>query len=157
MQFQAPANPKAYASLLNLAFRNFRKDRLYSFLNLAGLALGYCCFLVILLYLNSEMSFDQHFEDSESIYRLNAELEVAGDRTPNARTGSQIAPLLAQDYIQFENFVRLNPFDGKGMLFIRNDVGVFWDQMNTIYGADNSVFDIFNLEVLSGNAESALT
>lgn len=146
-----------YLGYLKLAFRNLRRDRLYSFLNLAGLAFSFSCFLVIFLYLKNELSYDQHFEDSSRIYRLDSELELTGNRTRSARIGSQIAPLLAQDYTQFEEFARLDPFEGKGMLFISDNERMLWDQMSTIYGADNSVFDFFDLTATSGNVETALT
>src|SRR5690606_18932378 len=124
---------------------------------LAGLAVSFSCFLVIFLYLRSELTYDEHFKDHDRIYRLTSELEIAGNRTRHATVGSMIGPLLAQDYPQFEDYVRLNPIVGNGMLLVADDVSVFWDRSNVFYQADNSVFDIFNLRVLSGNAETALT
>jgi len=144
-------------NLLRVPFRNLYKDGLYSILNLAGLAISFSCFLIIFLYLNSELSYDRHFQDHDRIYRLTSEWDIAGNRTRHARVGTQIGPLLAQDYAQFEDFGRLSPFSGNGMLVINNNVSVFWDIEEGFYGADNSIIDIFNLDVLSGNSETALT
>lgn len=60
------------ASTLKLILRNLYRDRLYALINIAGLAIGFCCFLVIFLYLRSELTVDQHFDRHERIYRLTS-------------------------------------------------------------------------------------
>lgn len=141
--------------MLQLAFRNLYRDKLYTFLNLTGLAVSFACFLVIYLYLRSELTYDQHFEAHERIYRLISEMQVAGNQTQHAKVGNLVGPLLAQNNFQFEEFTRLYRMDGDGILIIQGDSQVYWDS-DTIYGADNSIFDIFENRVIAGNRETAL-
>ena len=53
-----------------IAFRNFRKFKVYSFINLFGLAIGFASALVIGLWVYQEWSYDRHFEHAERIYRV---------------------------------------------------------------------------------------
>ncbi len=57
---------------LTVLFRNFRRERLYTAINLAGLSLGVACCLVLGLFLKSELTYDQHFKGNEHIYRVEA-------------------------------------------------------------------------------------
>ena len=55
---------------LLLTLRNLRRRRLYAAINLMGLTLGLCSILLVILYVDYESSYDQHFDRSEDIYRL---------------------------------------------------------------------------------------
>ena len=56
-----------------ITFRRLRKDRLYSILNLLGLALGTAAFILIFQYVQFENSYDQFHVNSENMYRINYE------------------------------------------------------------------------------------
>ena len=57
-------------SYLTLALRSLRRHRAYSFINIAGLAVGMACVLLIFLYVQDERSYDQHHAKKDRIYRL---------------------------------------------------------------------------------------
>ena len=52
------------------SYRSFIKHRPYSFLNLVGLSIGLAVTFIVLLYINEELGFDTHHENSENVYRL---------------------------------------------------------------------------------------
>ncbi len=60
------------------ALRNFARHKLYSFINIAGLAVGLACAIFIILYLNDELSYDKWIPDSQDIYRVEAKFFVPG-------------------------------------------------------------------------------
>ncbi|MCB0304786.1 MAG: ABC transporter permease, partial [Calditrichaeota bacterium] len=57
-------------SYIRFALRNMRKNKLYAIINIAGLALGIACALVIFLIIKFELSFDTYHPDAERIYRM---------------------------------------------------------------------------------------
>ena len=63
---------------LTTAFRNFAKHRLYSFINIAGLAVGLACAIFIVLFLRDELSYDRWIPDSENLYRVEVNNAVPG-------------------------------------------------------------------------------
>ncbi len=63
---------------LAVLFRNLRRERLYAAINIAGLALGIACCLILGLFLKSELTYDQHFKGHESIYRAVNEFSTGG-------------------------------------------------------------------------------
>src|SRR4051812_45738496 len=63
-------------SYLKIAFRSLVKNKLYSIINVAGLAIGLAGFVLIGIYVRKETSYDTHFAKAESIYRLNTQVNV---------------------------------------------------------------------------------
>jgi len=60
-----------------VAYRNFTKESLYSFINVIGLATGIACSLLIFLYVSDELSYDRYHNKAERIYRVNEFFEAA--------------------------------------------------------------------------------
>ena len=58
---------------LKIAFRNISRNKSSSFINIGGLAIALTAFLIIMLFVRHEMSYDTFFPESESIYRLALE------------------------------------------------------------------------------------
>jgi putative ABC transport system permease protein len=55
---------------LKIAIRNLLKQKVFSFINIAGLAIGMACCILIFLYVQDELKFDQYHENKHRIYRL---------------------------------------------------------------------------------------
>ena len=77
---------------LIVLFRNLRRERLYAAINIAGLALGIACCLILGLFLKSELTYDRHFTGYEHIYRVVNEFTTGGKtrqvrRSPRAALG----------------------------------------------------------------------
>lgn len=144
------------ANILKITLRNLYGEKVYSFVNIVGLAVAFCCFLLIFLHIRHQLSFDRHFDQHQNIYRLNTEVTVNGAQRTIARTSPLVAPLLGQDYPQFENYVRFRPSteNNDPTLFLRDGRSFFW---HNVYNADNSVFQIFNHTILHGDPATALT
>ena len=59
-----------FKNYLKIAFRNIRKNKGYSFINISGLAVGLASFLLLGIYISHELSYDTYHEDSDRIYRI---------------------------------------------------------------------------------------
>lgn len=73
---------------LKIAFRSLLKNRMFSLINIAGLAIGTLSCLYILLYVHEQYSYDKHHLQGENIYRITTALTLPGDKHINASSSS---------------------------------------------------------------------
>jgi putative ABC transport system permease protein len=96
---------------LKIALRNLLRHKSYSFINIAGLAVGITCCLLILLFVQDELSYDRYHEKAERIYRLIVENQAEGRIFNNALSSAPMVPALLRDYPEIESAVRFYPVD----------------------------------------------
>lgn len=137
---------------LKIALRNLARNRVYTFISVAGLAMGISCSLLIAMYTIDELGYDKHHEKRDRIYRLTSVLNFNGELSA-AITNMPTAPVLRDEYPEVENFVRFKPV-GQDMEFSVGDK-LFLE--NNVWLADSTLFDVFSYNVLAGNADNALT
>lgn len=140
-----------YTLFLKIATRYLLKNKLYSFINIFGLAIGVASFILIMLYVNHERSFDT-FEGSENVHRvcmdyLEGDEWVPGDANAYIVTG----PTLQEKFPEIEDFVRLRRV--KGLVLVRDNT-VFDENTGAL--ADPSYFDIFDRNLQKGDVRTAL-
>jgi putative ABC transport system permease protein len=136
---------------LKIALRYLFKNKLYSFINIFGLAIGIASFVLIMLYVNYERSYDT-FEGSENVYRIYMDyLEgsefVAGD----AQTYNLSGPSLTNEFPEVLDYVRFFYFE---KMTFRLGERIFEQPLGSL--ADASYFNIFGYPLLKGNKETAL-
>jgi len=88
---------------LKVAFRNFWRSKVYSFINVTGLAMGMACCLLILLFVQDELSYDRFHAKADRIYQITYGLETG----KIARIPPPIAPLLKANFPEVEEVARL--------------------------------------------------
>ena len=143
-----------FKNYIKITFRNFLKNKSFSIINISGLALGIACTIMILLFVQDELSYDQYHANKDKIIRFtrdwknqNGEINLA-----LARVAPPFAPLLKNDFPNIiEEIVRVKS-DYKTKLKVQDeyyiDDNFFW--------AEGSYFKIFDYKFLSGNPETAL-
>ncbi len=138
---------------IKIALRNLRRNKLYSVLNIAGLAIGITCCILILLYVQDELSYDRFHEKADRIYRATTHF-VLKDRVMNfASTAHVQGPMFKDAYPEVENYVRFNSYGSRRMIRYED---VTYAEEKFIW-VDNSVFDIFSFNLIKGNPGEALT
>lgn len=90
-----------------VAWRNLIRSKTFSFLNLAGLAIGLCCFLLIALYVIKECNYDQYNHRAKDIYRVNEDVRWGGQDIYTSQSSDMLGPLLKKDYPQVEEYTRI--------------------------------------------------
>lgn len=142
---------------LVLFFRNLKRQKLFSIINLLGLSAGFVCTLLIYLYVQRELSFDQFHEKAPSIYRINQTF-IWGDNDPNqfASLGPGVAYAILADVPEAKEVVRVHP---AGDYLITNtvsktDIKTF--EQKNILAADSNFFHVFTFPLIKGNPETAL-
>lgn len=140
-----------FQNYFKVTFRSIKRHKAYSFINFAGLAVGMACCILILTYVNWEISSDRYHEHSARIYRLSVNGSI-NDRAFNiAPTNNPVGPYLAKEFPEVEDAVRIRPRYRCAVTF--QETSFFEDN---IMWADASVFDIFTFPLVSGYPTSAL-
>lgn len=137
---------------VTLALRNLARYPGYTFINVAGLAVGIACCLLILLFVRDEISFDRFHEHADRIVRvtlrvpdMDRELEV---------TPTIVAPLFKRTFPEVEDAVRYYDIGRFRAVTVR--VGdEAWQESGFVY-ADSTVFNVLTFPFLAGSASTAL-
>ncbi len=142
---------------LKMALRDLRREKLYTLLNVSGLALGLACCLMLGLYLWGELTYDRHHVNHERIFRVAINYTFGDGRSSDlAITSGALGPMLAEEYPEyFKSYVRFRAGSRPNPALLRyEDQMAYW---NDIYLADDNVFDVFTHEIIYGDPRTALT
>jgi putative ABC transport system permease protein len=139
-----------FKNYLKTAFRNLRKNKLYSGINIFGLAIGLASCFLIGLYISNELSYDKFNVNADRIVRVTMEYQNAGTVNETAYTGTKPGPQFKRIFPSIENFTRT--FIGHSV--IKKGDKIF-DEPRLLY-ADSPFFSIFSFKIIEGNPSTAL-
>jgi len=140
-----------FKNYIKVAVRNLLKFKAFSVLNILGLAVGMTCTILLVLFIQHELSYDDYHENADRIYRVAASYKLGGRSYEIATTPAPLAKTLLEEFPEVEKTVRFRRRGGN-VIEYKNNV---FKESETIY-ADNSVFDIFSINLLEGNKETVL-
>jgi ABC-type antimicrobial peptide transport system permease subunit len=140
-----------FTNYLKIAIRSLLKHKGYSFINILGLAIGLACTIVILAFIQNELSVDKYHEKGERI--VQAYLTASKDETTNhqSTTSPYIGPMLKNEYPEVLDAVRMRGL--QEVSFLANDKLVL--EANGI-AADANIFDLFTFQFIKGDPQTAL-
>lgn len=144
-------------NFLLIATRNLLKRKIYSFINIFGLALGMAVCLVILKYVDFELSYDSFHTNSTSVYRVNSTWYQNGeDRGTGIISGYALGPALQSEIPGIKTYVRTHPMYGGSVLTYdrENNPSIFHE--GSIQLVDSTFFDVFTYESVEGDLKTAL-
>lgn len=133
------------------AFRVLLRNKFYAFLNIFGLALGLSVSIIILLYVQSDKTFDKAHEKWDQVYRIESKFYIPPKNDEFALTSPALAETMAMEYPEIEAFTRVQ--NAGQVLFRIEDNNFYVDNM---YFADSAMFKIFTHEFIQGDPETAL-
>jgi putative ABC transport system permease protein len=135
---------------LKTAWRNIKSNKAYSFINIGGLAVGMAAFILIALFVQYELSFDRHYENADSIYRIAWKSETLPN--PRASAPSPLAPTMVEEYPEVISATRIFRWSRGEKLFIHGEICIY----ENLYYADPETFDVFSIPFIKGDPETAL-
>ncbi|MCY3771886.1 MAG: ABC transporter permease [Gemmatimonadetes bacterium] len=141
-----------FRNYLTVAVRHLNRQKGYASINVMSLALGIACALLILLYIRDELSYDRYHEKADRIYRVISEER---DRDQVIRTAEVMMPtvkFMREDFPEVEDMVRFVP-PGNAWMIKYGDRG-FYER--NFYLADSSVFNVFDVPLITGDPRTAL-
>jgi putative ABC transport system permease protein len=133
-----------------IAWRNLKKNRLYSIVNVIGLTIGITSCILISLYIETEWSYDRFHKNADRIVRVTMEYSNGGTVGKYAQTGTKVGPQFKRTFPAVTAFARTFKFPR--VISYRDKV---FDEKNFLY-ADSSFFDIFSFKLIEGNPSTVL-
>lgn len=145
-----------WRNYFKITYRNLFRQKVYSLLNLSGLAIGLACSILIFLYVSDELSYDQFHEKSDRIYRVLERFESEGNGEHSASLPFPTGPTLQQEFPdQIAQQVRLFNFQSPTLALANKADDKAFNE-SKVFFADSTFLKVFDFELLVGNKETAL-
>src|SRR5689334_7635763 len=141
-----------FKNYFKVALRNMWKNKVFSLINVIGLAVGLCCFLLIAIYVLDELSFDRFNEHAGQIYRINSDIRFGGNELHMPVTSDMMGAVLKKDYPQVEQYTRIYNSNGNKLVRKGNQ---FINEYDVAH-VDSTFFDVFTFPAIEGNTHTAL-
>lgn len=140
-------------NFVKIALRNLFKNKLYTFINVGGLAISIAVCTLILLFVQSETSYDNYHPDGDNLYRLALDRLYPDHISRYAVTPAAMASQAKADHPEVKDFTRL----WKSF----NDVNVQFEDQTYLepnfIAADSNFFSIFGIRLIQGDPDKVLT
>jgi putative ABC transport system permease protein len=141
-----------WRNFFTVAFRNISKNKVFTLINVSGLAIGLASSILILLFIVKELSFDRFHENSHRIQRLYIDGVMGEQAFRGAWTSMAMAPVFAEEIPEISAYVRFDVY---------NQCLVWHGKESQIEDhflfSDSSIFDIFSLKLIKGDPVTALS
>ncbi len=135
---------------LKVAIRSFIKNRSFSIINIAGLAIGISTCILISLYVLDEVSYDRFHANADRIYRVTELLHMPAELRHQSVTSPPIAPALEREFPEVLKTVRLS-YSSRTISYKDNK----YEDTRLMY-ADSALLQIFSFPMIKGNPDKAL-
>ncbi len=142
-----------FRNYLKVAWRNIVRKKGFSFINITGLAIGMTVCLLILLFVQYELSYDTYHERPEDLYRLERQwLSPDGSvRGGFASLAPSFVVFLEKEFPEIENAVRIYPIETA-----LASMGDTHYEEKRVYFAEQDIFDVFSIPLIEGDPKTAL-
>jgi putative ABC transport system permease protein len=143
-----------FRNYFKVALRNIQRHKAFSFINITGLAIGMACCILIMLWVQDELSFDKFHESRDTLYRLiiqspDATGDLGGSTIPYA-----LAPILKSEYPEIANFTRY-----QDLSWLLNSSFTYKEKKfyePNFFLADPTFFEMFSFSFIKGDPATAL-
>ncbi|MFN8348348.1 MAG: ABC transporter permease [Spirosomataceae bacterium] len=144
-------SPTMILNYFKIAFRNFARNKVYSFINIAGLCIGLACAMLIMLYVKDEVSFDRFHKNATNIYRIARGQKGLKGYFEIGSTGFLQGPRFMQNVPGIKSFVRVQG----GVKDIKKGTEV--QQQGGVLHVDSNFFSVLTFPLLAGDPKTCLT
>ena len=144
--------PALVWNYIKIVQRKIKRQKAYSFINIIGLAVGMACCVLMVLYIHSELSFDNFHEHADRIYVLGANSERDGYEFTTTSSNATAAEVLQNEYPEVAQAVR---YGYRSSTTFRYGEKSF--SLDNVLYADDNVFEVFTWPIVSGDPDTALS
>src|SRR6476620_11142756 len=150
-----------FKSYLTIAFRSPLKNKIFSLVNIFGLAIGMAACFFIYLYVHFEESYDRFHKNAANLYRVN--ISSTGSFSnfgPTATNHPAVGPAMKAEFpevVSFARAVNTSLFGGASTVSYTDDkANTITFNENKIFLVDSSFLTLFSFPLIAGNAKNAL-
>ncbi|WP_191967815.1 ABC transporter permease [Rhizosphaericola mali] len=141
---------------LRTAWRSLKANKFYSILNIVGLAVGIATSIMLLLWVQNQLSYDRFNKKYENIYEINAHIYTGNTSFPWQGAPAPVS-ILSKNIPEVLSYVRLAEQEDKDNSLLSNSTGTKVFDNNKIVYADTNFFHVFDYEILEGNSHAVLS
>jgi putative ABC transport system permease protein len=134
-----------------VAARNISKNKIFTFINVSGLAIGLAASLLILLWVQEELSYEKYNINGKNIFRVEEDQFYSGERYHVTVTPHPGGPVWKEKIPEIKEQTRINRLP---RMLLRQEDKVFFE--TTLAAADSGILRMFTLPVISGDPMTAL-
>jgi putative ABC transport system permease protein len=140
---------------IKIAWRNIRRNKINSVINIAGLAIGMTCVILIVMYVQDELSYDRFIKKANRIYEVNVNGNLGGQEFLAGTTPPPAGVALTNAFPEIETYTRIfMPGSEVVRCNARNSEKYFTE--NDVYAVDSNFLQVFNYPLKEGDAASCL-
>jgi putative ABC transport system permease protein len=143
-----------FKNYLKVAFRNFKRHKGFSFLNITGLSIGMACCALILLFIKDELSYDRFHEKADRIHRVVFSTSHEDTIPTNANGSFGVGPALKRDFHEIIETVRIRKMGQGVKVYIGHKDKKFYEER--FFFAEPSIFTVFDFPLIKGDSSTAL-
>jgi predicted permease len=144
--------PELLWNYIKIATRRIKREKGYAFVNVAGLAIGMACTIIILLWVQNELSYDRFHENRDSLFRVAAYVSFPNRSSHSVIGPPPLAPALKEEFPEIIQSARVD--DCPRLVFKHQDKA-FYEQKGLL--ADPSFLEMFTFPFVEGNPQTALS
>src|SRR5665213_1946767 len=133
-----------------IAWRNLVKNKFSSVLNISGLSIGMAATMLILLWIQNELSYDQFHKNKDRIYAVWNRVPVNGKISCGSYVSAPVGPAVEKDLPEVEAVARIH-LGATNLLSVGEK-----KLLKTGYMVDSGFLKIFSFPMIEGNASTAL-
>jgi putative ABC transport system permease protein len=142
-----------FVNYFKTTFRNLKRNKTYSMLNILGLSVGIVVSMFIFMYIRDELNYDRFYEHADNIYRIVNRATIRGNPLETPQVSGPWGPALVDELPEVLKAVRIKVPESRWNIRY-NDLKFF---EKGLYFADPSFLEIFDVEMVAGDPEIALT
>ncbi|UCC41391.1 MAG: ABC transporter permease [Candidatus Aminicenantes bacterium] len=140
-----------FRNYLTIALRYLKRHKIYSFINISGLAIGMACCVLILMWINDEIRYDRFHEQTENLYRVVNDLNYGPHSQITEGTAYPLGPAMKEEIPEVREVARLLP---TRRLLVAHGEKKYYEE--NFYFVDPSLFEIFTFPFIQGDPTTAL-
>ena len=133
------------------AFRNLFKNKIFSAINIFGLAIGIAICLIIMLFVNNELGYDRYNKKADRMVRISFRGSAAGETFNEASIMPPVAQTMKTDFPEVQEATRIRDYGTPRLIYgdksFKEDAFAF---------VDSNFFQVFTLPLIEGDAKTAL-
>ncbi|MEO8116836.1 MAG: ABC transporter permease [Bacteroidota bacterium] len=139
-----------------VAFRNFRRNKIFSLINISGLVIGLTSVLLIVMYVQDELSYDKFLQQSDHIYQVNLHGNFGGDEFIAGTTPPPVGAALVNAFPEVETYTRIFQPASEVVRSSEGNKTEKYFTENAVYAVDSNFLQVFDFRLKEGNAISCL-
>jgi len=140
-----------FENYFKTAWRSLSKNKVFTILNIAGLAIGLACSLLIALYVLDELNYDRFNTQAKNIYRIDEQIKFGDFNYNGSQVPGIMGPVFARDFKQIAQYTRFK--NNPGIIIRKGNENIREDR---VAYSDSSLFEVFTLPMIAGDKSTAL-